>query len=228
MSQIRSNFSQTRLRNTLLGWPGRFSSVVQYAVNFYSSGDEVLELNPDNELNVLTGVADGLGHLSWHKQEIFKGRSRLTSGLGGTDWSGWGFCKVYVPTATFPVEMVKYSPQEASLLTDEQLREDSVFNLYPVSMTNDVIPLLTRAAHLAQGIPALAPPSGSSDLSEALGDDRCFDLNSVDTLSGGIVRPHGWPRRSTFSGRWLHSDMKDVAYYFNYKFFDKIIEEGGL
>ena len=42
------------------------------------------------------------------------------------------------------------------------------------------------------------------------------------------MRPHGWPRRSTFPGRWLNSDMKDVAYYFNYKFFDKIIEEGGL
>ncbi len=27
-----------------LGWPGRFADVAQYAVNFYSTGDEVLEL----------------------------------------------------------------------------------------------------------------------------------------------------------------------------------------
>ena len=27
---------------------------------------------------------------------------------------------------------------------------------------------------------------------------------------------------------WLHSDMKDVAYFFNFEFFKKVIEKGDL
>ena len=36
-----------------LGWPGRFADVASVAVNFYSTGDEVLELAADNDINVL-------------------------------------------------------------------------------------------------------------------------------------------------------------------------------
>lgn len=212
----------------LLGWPGRFADVAQHAVNFYSTGDEVLELNTDNDLNVLTGASDGLGHLSWHKQEIFKGSAQLTSGLGGTDWSGWGFKKVYLPAAMFPVQVVKYTAAEAALRTEAQLRADPVFNPRPANVTNSVLPLLTRAAHLTQGIPALAPPTGGASLAHVLGDADAFDLNSSDLSSSGVLRPNGWPHRSTYSGRWLHSDMKDVAFYFNYALFEKVIEKGGL
>ena len=28
--------------------------------------------------------------------------------------------------------------------------------------------------------------------------------------------------------RWLHSDMKDVAFWYNYKLYEKFIEVGGL
>lgn len=27
---------------------------------------------------------------------------------------------------------------------------------------------------------------------------------------------------------WLHSDMKDMAYFYVYKLFDQIVEKGGL
>lgn len=27
---------------------------------------------------------------------------------------------------------------------------------------------------------------------------------------------------------WLHSDMKDVAFYYNYKFYEKVAEKGEL
>ena len=29
-------------------------------------------------------------------------------------------------------------------------------------------------------------------------------------------------------GQWRHSDIKDVAYFFGYKFFEKVIEKGEL
>ena len=41
-------------------------------------------------------------------------------------------------------------------------------------------------------------------------------------------RPNGWPSKSSYPNRWLHSDMKDVSYYFNFKFYEKIIEKGNL
>ena len=44
----------------------------------------------------------------------------------------------------------------------------------------------------------------------------------------GIAKPNGWPMRTKFPGRWRHSDMKDVAFYFNYKFYEKIAEKGNL
>ena len=61
-------------RNRRFGWPGRFADVASIAVNFYSTGDEVLELAADNDLNVLTGVTDSLAHHARHKPDLFKGR----------------------------------------------------------------------------------------------------------------------------------------------------------
>ena len=50
-----------------------------------------------------------------------------------------------------------------------------------------------------------------------------------------MARPNGWPARTigwllmtTWDTEWLHSDMKDVSYFFNFKFYEKVIEKGGL
>ena len=132
-----------------------------------------------------------------------------------------------IPTATFPVSTRKYTVEQAAYLTSEQLRADPVFNPYPVSITNGVIPLLVRSAHLTQGVPALTPPTGRTRLDNVLGDNRCFDEN-VNNGEDGIVKTHNWPTRSSYGTRWLHSDMKDVAFWYNYRLYDKFIEAGGL
>ena len=41
-------------------------------------------------------------------------------------------------------------------------------------------------------------------------------------------RPNAWPDRKKYPGRWCHSDLKDVAYFYVFKFFDKVIEKGNL
>ena len=33
---------------------------------------------------------------------------------------------------------------------------------------------------------------------------------------------------TVYPNRWLHYDMKDVAYFFNFKFYDKAVEKGDL
>ena len=135
-----------------------------------------------------------------HKQELFKGRG----GIGGTNWSGWNWrCNATV----------------ANSRSNSELRNNPVFNPYPESMTNNVIPRLVIDAHLAQGIPALTMASGAGYI--GIEEEDQFDWNM-------ITRPNGWPARLNYSGRWCHSDMKDVAYFFNFKFYDKAVEKGDL
>jgi hypothetical protein len=200
----------------LLGWPGRFSNVAQYAVNFYSTGDEVLELATNNNIHSWTGISDSWGHFSWHKQELFKGRG----GIGGTSWSGWNIEENWLG-------IDKISVAEAQTMTEADFRTNTVFYCYPPSMNQPTIPLLVRDAHLAQGIPALTPTAGRCNLHNVLDEGMHPDLNDSQSQNG-IARPNGWPERSDFNGQWCHSDMKDVAYFFNFKFYDKVIEKGNL
>ena len=205
-----------------LGWPGRFSNVAQYAVNFYSTGDEALMLVQNNNVWLGSGVWDGdvVNHC-WHKQEMFKGRG----GLAGTDWAGWELQKNYhvVPGVWTLVPEIKYNASAANGLTEAQLRADPVFNPSPTSMMNSVIPRLVIDANLAQGIPALMPAAGAGELT-SLEDGLQFDVN----LESGVLKPDGWPDHPDYSGRWCHSDMKDVAYFYNFKFYDKAVEKGNL
>ena len=43
-----------------------------------------------------------------------------------------------------------------------------------------------------------------------------------------IARPNGWPERSEFQGQWCHSDLKDAAFFYVFKFYEKAIEKGDL
>ena len=211
-----------------LGWPGRFSNVAQYAVNFYSTGDEVLELLDDNDIGILTGVTSGYVQYSWHHQELWKGRG-VANMLGGTTWSGWN-----IEENLFGVD--KISVPEAQQMSPEDFKTNTVFYCYPSSMNSTNISLLVRAAHLTQGIPALARPTGGTNLINVVSMDDAYDLNlDESSLSEedpptihGLERPNGWPLRSSWGARWLHSDMMDISYFYNFKFYEKVIEKGSL
>ena len=201
-----------------LGWPGRFANVIPYAVNFYSTGDEVLELAADNDIGIFTGITSSFAHHAWHKQELFKGRG-IGVGAGATDWSGWNIEENLLG-------INKISVEESWRMTDADFKTNTVFYCYPTSMNSTNISLLVRGAHLAQGIPALTPAAGVTNLGGDLMDGRMVDMN--DDSSSGVVRHNGWPSKSSYPYRWLHSDIKDVSYFFNFKFYEKLIEKGGL
>lgn len=55
-----------------------------------------------------------------------------------------------------------------------------------------------------------------------------LNLDNINENDNGIARPNGWPSQSAYPDRWLHSDMKDVSYFFNFMFFRKVIEKGTL
>ena len=204
--------------NRRFGWPGRFADVASVAVNFYSTGDEVLELAADNDLNVLTGVTGSLSHHAWHKQELFKGRGMI-DGLGGTTWSGWN-----VEENMFGV--AKISVEEARQMTDADFRTNTVFFCYPASMNATNISLLVRAAHLAKGIPALTPAAGATAFAVKELLDEMIDLNAISSF--GVEKPNGWPTRSSYPSRWLHSDIKALPYFYSYKFYELVVEKGNL
>ena len=109
-------------------------------------------------------------------------------------------------------------------MTEADFRTNTVFYCYPSSMNQPTIPLLVRGAHLALGIPALTPAAGRIKFGDVRLRSQSFDCNVVLQ----IARPNNWPSRSEYQGQWCHSDLKDVAYFYNFKFYEKAIEKGNL
>ncbi len=208
-----------------LTWRGRFPSVARYAFNFYSTGDHCLELFRNNHPGPFDYEGDDSQRFEqycWHKQDIWKGRAGLTEGLGGTSWSGWGFAKNALGLRKFSV-----AEAQAMSTTPEVLTTNTVFRINPESMNTNVIERLVLDAHLAQGIPAWASATGAMPIRQTLRIPN-FNLNDTDPAHSGIQRPNGWPTFSTWNQRWLHSDMKDRAYFYVFKFYEQVIEVGGL
>ena len=192
-----------------LYWGGRFASVVDVAYNYYSSGDEVLEIK-----NSMPGILDEgllrLNRYTWHKQEIYKG----THGLGSSDWAGWGFYR----NALF---QRYYTLGEANSLSNSVLRTAPVFKhdpsyLFQTNMTNAKVTEV-----LARGVPALSYPAGTAEIEPESNPNFSFDIESFN-------RDNGWPNRNTYNTRWLHSDIKNVAYVYNFEIFNRIVNAGEL
>ena len=100
---------------------------------------------------------------------------------------------------------------------------NTVFNPFPSSITNSALTDAEINAHLTQGVPALSRALGNIAISADLVES--MDLNADDDQQ----RPNGWPNDFGDFGRaWLHSDIKDVPYFYTYPKFDMIIKKGGL
>lgn len=213
-----------------LTWEGRFPMVRDVAVNFYSQKDHVLELFPTNAIGVTDGYENWdqmLERYSWQKQELWKGRKGILARMGTTDWSGWSIRTDWLGNAVV-------DPSNALHMAESVLKTNTVFKMQPLSMNTNSIPRIVLDAHLAQGIPARTPATGLINIcnEQMLGEN--FNLNSTDDEEG-IPRPNGWPTRTlgwlfttTWTDEWLHSDMKDVSYFYTYKFYEKVKQKGEL
>ena len=80
-----------------------------------------------------------------------------------------------------------------------------------------------RADILGGGIPALSHATGANSV--AVFEDRNFDLMSMETkdAGGNFLWPSARPLDANQHPRWLHSDFEEVAYPFNYSFYDFIV-----
>ena len=210
-------FDESDGRNKL-SWRGRFGNIPQ-AINYYSSGEDVLNNNTNHESMALWDTHSS--EHSWIFQEKIKG-GHLPAILWGIDsQGGWGFNPHYNEYLVFTLP-----PDKAVLITTNELRTNSFFKpfylngLYgsdgsTVASTPDV-----RAKVLAEAIPATSRATGRNEL-DVWGAARNIDL---------MFKKSGWPlERITLKdpdGRWFHSDSKNVAYLYVYKFFDDMA--GGL
>lgn len=72
---------------------------------------------------------------------------------------------------------------------------------------------------LAKGIPALSEETGRNELN--LGD-QFVNFNMASHKAG-------WPRNhETYHLRWLHNDIRKMAYLYTFKVFDEMVEKGEL
>ena len=215
---------------TRLKWKDRFAGVLSKTAvwNFYSSGDtantadgdEVFELRDGTPTSV-AGFTSSTGRYAWQKQETHKGRGALDP--AGTSWSGWGFRQIEVENGGGDAQYRSYTVNEAANLaqTPGALATNTVFDLTPASMNNPDMDAVTLNAHLAEGIPALSPAAGKTAIFD---ESRAFNMNTVFKPDDGA-----WGRNhEDYGTRWLHGDVKDMAYFYTHKLFYKLVKEGAL
>jgi hypothetical protein len=117
----------------------------------------------------------------------------------------------------------RLSNAEALLIADEQLRVKPFFDPFHNDDFHKTDKQVAAANNyeevsrlLAASIPAISYPAGSTVIDQ-LTPQRNFDMMH-NTFK------NGWPTSRKNPKNWLHSDMRDVAYLYVYKLYDKFCE----
>ena len=203
-----------------LTWRDRFRGIAN-AVNCYSTSEDTLG---DAEMDEwLLGKRSRKKY--WAMQEILKGTEYLPlapDSYGLKCEGGWGYNPHYATNrfyVTWPNRrMTARFRKRIASLTDYDLMvhpvfrpffEDGLFTTNAVS-SEQVAPI--RARILADGIPATSFAAGANPL----------DATVIGNINYATCKSGGWPRKD---GSWRHSDIKNIAFRFNWKFFKKLVEE---
>ena len=229
-----------------LGWAGHFAPLLENpnleVYNFYSSGDEVFA-----EASQVPGLVTGMFHwptfslswpfvdidftpdaFPWQKQEVFKGIN-----VAGSLSAGWGF---HCWTTNINNEVIKVRCSVAganALVANGSIVTNAVFDRGVSAMFKPDISDFEKADILAYHIPAVSSPAGKV-ISIGEKEDDGLDYN----LNDETCRENGWGREGAsvenetghqlIVDDWLHSDIKNMAYFFIYPAFEKILEKGNL
>ena len=150
--------------------------------------------------------------------------------VAGTLSGGWGF-NVWreFDTVSRAWKEVRYSPEGAAAAV-----AGGSIAVRPAFDTGDAAELMNPNATdddvflaLAKHVPALAGAVGGA----AIASDRIVqnvDMNQASEESG-VPRPNQWGRsHPTFGSSWLHSDMKDMAFFYVYELYEQLMQKGGL
>ena len=224
------------------GWSGAFGGIPKTVevINAYSEGEDVTNCPEDvDSASLLSALINGrdYGNGVWKTQELLKGVS-MTRSLGTLfmrrGQAGWGFNErwkgryvlngVREPGGYY----LRMTPDEAARLTDEQLRAQPFFGRFLWDRLHEPRPRRSNTSAqeramfadvLARGVPARSYAAGC----HAMDLRRLSDFNLE---SDGRLQAMGWPRAGhedgRKSGRWLHSDFRNVALPYVHPFFRKL------
>jgi hypothetical protein len=218
-SEWHQLFASDDGRNTLR-WSDRFGTISS-AFNYYSETEDVL--------NNANGSVPAIGNeRAWVNQEMRKGTTLIWLGPGNAE-AGWGFNAAYTnANGSSPL-----LPAAANALSDDNIRTNSFFNWFDdedLYGTNGSTVAQQPAMHrhlLADAIPALSNPAGRNSIGSAAGQGN-RDFMSHGGGAGfrrGVYATGDWPDDDN---RWHHCDLKRVAYPYNSKAFDQIVNDGSL
>jgi hypothetical protein len=216
-SEWYSLFDASDGRNHLT-WRGRFGNISQ-AINYYSSGEDVLN---NNETGGSVSLFDAPNRV-WVLQEQVKGGILPAILIGVDSHGGWGFNGDYSTGVYDPsndVYVTATTPAEAALLPNYILRAHSFFkpfydeDIYGSGGSTLAADADVRGKVLAEAMPATSRATGRNEV------DGFFSAN-VDMMT----LKTGWPRSN---GNWRHGDFKNVAFQYVHQFFEDMVAEGGL
>ncbi len=205
------NFNTNDARNNLT-WLNRFGDIPN-AVNYYSSGEEVLANSVPNPPPIPLAPPSS-GQNAWTFQEMMKGciQPALIPCLAGH--GGWGFNTLWQIYNEPP------NPGLMNSLSDSALRTGPVFkpfystNIFGPNGSQFVSDPEVRAKLLGEAIPALSRATGRNEVDNRFGAYANKDMNA-EFITPGLT----WPQSD---GNWKHGDFRGVAYLFNYGLYDDI------
>ena len=192
------------------------------AVNCYSTSEDTLGNADLNEW-----LAGKLARRKfWAIQESLKGTEYISfapNSWGINKEGGWGYNPHYATNwwyVTWPNRrMTTLFRNRIARLTRDDIVRHPVFLPFDedwLFTTNAVSPAAVepiRARILADGIPAMSFAAGANPLGS-------------DAVSGNInyatCKATPWPRDE---GQWYHSDIKNLAFRFVHRFFEKLVNE---
>ena len=213
-------FPQNDFRSSL-SWRGRFAGIAN-AINCYSPTEDVLANPSAGQLTFIGGA--------WKIQELSKGTTvwhEINSlpflNLDVACEGGWGINTFYSLNPLWYIYQYGFTEKVKDDLTREEaiihplftpfrsesesMHSTNLFTIVNASYQNEL-----RAKFLADAIPATSFAAGANH-TDGLKDNH----NMHDDIS------NGWPRREK---EWLHSDNKNISFYYVYELFNYILQGG--
>ena len=139
----------------------------------------------------------------------------------GTLRGGWGFDCWYENVGGVPVPTYYAAAQANAMVANGSITNSPVFSYGGTPLNNRNASWDDIWLSLAKYVPAVSSPVGGS---ETLNRNN-VNLNDV----GDVGRPNGWGRsHNVYEMSWLHSDMKDMAYFYVHKLYEQLVTIGDL
>ena len=233
-------FPATDARSKLT-WRNQFNKSQKIVSNFYSNGDEIIaKANSVTEASIVKLVfRQGLNFAdnAWKYQELIKGLAWYDSMARvfiDRRQAGWAFNDDWwLWTDANEGSKVKYTPSQARSISNTRLISKPFFDYFSereIQSSQKNIGSLKASESkvvydlLARGIPALTYATGVASLNDNIKFN--YDLEFL-----GRSTSH-WPtaghEKPSHKQRWLHSDIKNVAFPIIYPAFQTMVSQGLL